>query len=84
MKYHSDGLHSIHLAFTEGNPGSFVNSIYYLRYHDDAFHRADGSRVARVGDLPLVPSRGERVYDAHEAACAPGSGTSPRAATGAR
>ncbi|MEA2193487.1 MAG: hypothetical protein QOI73_3608 [Solirubrobacteraceae bacterium] len=64
LKLHSDGVRDIHMAFTEGNPGSFVNSIYYLRYRDDAFHRADGSRVARIADLPLAPSRGDRVYDA--------------------
>jgi hypothetical protein len=64
LKLHGDGERSIHIAYTEGNPGSFVNSLYYLRLGDDALHRADGARVARLGDLPLAPSRGDRVYDA--------------------
>jgi BNR repeat-containing family member len=63
LKFHSDGKRIIHVAYTEGNAGSFVNSIYYLRYRDGAFHRGDGTRVARIRDLPLRPSEGERVYD---------------------
>ena len=64
LKFHSDGVHSIHIAFTEANAANFVNSVYYLRYHRDAFHRADGTRVAGVRSLPLAPSEGDRVYDA--------------------
>jgi hypothetical protein len=64
LKFHSDGLRTIHIAYTEGNPGSFVNSLYYLRYEGDAFYDADGKRVAGMRDLPLVPSAGDRVYDA--------------------
>ena len=64
VKVHDDGVRNIHIAYTEGNPGSFNNSIYYLRYHDDALHRADGSRVATLKNLPISPSRGDRVYDA--------------------
>jgi hypothetical protein len=47
LKLHSDDPRVIHIAYTEGNPGSFVNNIRYLRFHDGAFHRADSSRVAR-------------------------------------
>jgi len=64
LKFHSDGVRTIHIAYTEGNPGSFVNSVYYLRFEGDAFYRADGGRVARLADLPLAPSAGDRVYDA--------------------
>ena len=64
LKFHTDGLSDIHIAYTEGNPASFVNSVYYLRYRADAFHRADGTRVAGIRSLPLAPSDGERVYDA--------------------
>lgn len=64
LKLHSDGRRAIHIVYTEGNPGSFVNSVYYLRFEAGAFHRADGSRVARIADLPLAPSAGERVWDA--------------------
>jgi hypothetical protein len=64
VKLHGDGKRTIHIAYTEGNPGSFANSIFYLRYRDDALQRADGSHVAKLGSLPLAPARGERVYDA--------------------
>jgi hypothetical protein len=64
VKLHGDGLRTIHIAYTEGNPGSFRNSIYYLRLRDDVLWRAGGTRVAGLGALPLAPSRGERVYDA--------------------
>jgi hypothetical protein len=64
LKFHSDGARSIHIAYTEGNPGSFVNSVYYLRFEGDALYRADGERVAAIGGLPLAPSAGHRVYDA--------------------
>ncbi|CAN5476520.1 hypothetical protein BH20ACT17_BH20ACT17_02700 [soil metagenome] len=64
LKFHSDGVKRIHIAYTEGNAGSFVNSIYYLRYQGDAFLRADGTRVVGIRGLPVAPSKGDRVYDA--------------------
>jgi len=64
VKLHSDGAHAIHIAYTEGNPGSSVNSVYYLRFEGGAFFHADGRRVAAIDDLPLTPAKGHRVYDA--------------------
>ena len=64
VKFAGDGERTIHMAFTEGNPGSFPNSIYYLRLRDDVLRRADGTRVARLADVPLRPARGDRVNDA--------------------
>ena len=64
LKLHSDGVRRIHIAYTEGNANRFVNSIWYLRYERDAFHHADGTRVAGLRGLPLAPAKGDRVYDA--------------------
>jgi len=66
LKFASDGKNVIDIAYTEGNAGSFVNSIYYLRYRAGAFRKTDGTRVARVGELPISPQDGERVYDARQ------------------
>jgi hypothetical protein len=65
VKFHTDGVDTIHIAYTEGNPGSFNNSVYYLRYHRDAFFHADGRRVAGIRSIPIAPNQGQTVYDVH-------------------
>ncbi len=64
-KYVTDGAATIHFAFTDGHPrGEPENSIYYALYSDGAFYRADGTRIADLDGLPLVPEGIDLVYDA--------------------
>lgn len=54
---------SIHVSFTDGHPRRFGNSIYYARFEDGIFHRADGTPIKTLApDGPLRPSEAERVY----------------------
>ena len=65
LKVVSDGRKSIHCAFTDGHPrDKALNSIYYVRYEQGAFTRADGTLLGRFNDLPLRPSACDRAYDA--------------------
>jgi len=77
MKVISDGESTIHFAFTDGHPrNEALNSVYYLKYKDEAFFRADGRRVAGMEDLPIPHRTCDHVYNAPGQALAPGSGTS--------
>jgi BNR repeat-containing family member len=60
-KYAATPDGSIAMAFSDGHPGSFKTSLYYLRFKDGRFHRADGSVVGTLADLPLRFSRLDRV-----------------------
>jgi hypothetical protein len=65
VKYASDGVAAIHIAFTDDHPGNDeTNNIYYARYEGGALHRADGSVIAAVDSLPISPSDADLVYDA--------------------
>ena len=65
VKIATDGRKKIHLIFTDGHPRNEpLNSVYYACYHDGAFHRADGSQIAALADLPFEPSQADKVYDA--------------------
>ncbi len=64
VKVASDGRKRIFFAFTDGHPRNEAkNSLYFLRYEDGVFTRADGTRVGGMDDLPLDPAKCERVYD---------------------
>jgi hypothetical protein len=64
-KYASDGASTIHFAFTDGHPrGEPTNNVYYAFYREGAFFRADGTRIADLDGLPLVPEGLDVVYDA--------------------
>jgi hypothetical protein len=63
-KYESDGVATIHIAFTDANPEEGPSTgVYYACYRDGALWRADGSRIKDTTDLPLLPSEADRVYD---------------------
>src|SRR3954447_21984798 len=59
VKVASDGLDTIHVAFTDGHPRETATSLYYARYSAGAWHRAGGERI---GGPPWggAPARGAR------------------------
>jgi rhamnogalacturonyl hydrolase YesR len=64
LKVSSDGRKRIDFAFTDGHPrNEAANSLYFLRYEDGVFSKADGTRIGGMDDLPLNPAKCERVYD---------------------
>jgi hypothetical protein len=64
VKVAGDGRERIDLAFTPSHPSKYPTSIHYARYRDGRFVRADGSRIARLRDLPFVARDADTVYDA--------------------
>jgi hypothetical protein len=66
IKIVSEGRSSIHLVFTDGHPRKEPhNSVYYLRYENGAFYRADGRRVSSMDTLPIRHGESDVVYDAN-------------------
>jgi len=65
LKVVSDGTSTIHFAFTDDHPRDEPqNSIYYLRYENGSFFKADGSRIADLTSLPISPVNCDLVYNA--------------------
>jgi len=67
LKVSTDGVSSIHFAFTDGHPRDEPhNSVYYLRYQQSRFTRADGAVIGALDSLPIRHSDSDLVYDASE------------------
>lgn len=65
VKYCSDGRSRIHLLFSDGHPNNEpLNSVYYCYYENNAFWRADGSKICSVDALPFSPEDASVVYKA--------------------
>lgn len=64
VKVWSDGKGRIDFVFTDGHPrDEATNSVYFLRYENGVFTKADGTRLGGMDDLPLDPSKCDRIYD---------------------
>jgi hypothetical protein len=61
-KYAGAADGSIAMAFSDGHPGSYKSSLYYLRFKDGRFYRADGSVAGTLADLPLRFGQLDRVH----------------------
>ena len=61
-KYAAGPDGSVLMTFSDGHPASFRSSLYFLRYRDGRFERADGSVVGTLDDLPLRFSQLDRVH----------------------
>ena len=50
---------SILMTFSDGHPGSYKNSLYYMRYKSGRFYKADGTVIGTTRNLPfrLQPAR---------------------------
>lgn len=62
-RYVSDGVDSVHIAFTDAHPRSYGNSIYYTAFRKGGFYKADGRNIKDLKQGgPLRPSEAELVY----------------------
>ena len=62
VKYASDGKDTVHLAYTEGHPRNFDNSLYHVYYRGGVLHRSDGSAIRPLGEGLRDPVEGTRVF----------------------
>jgi hypothetical protein len=60
VKVASDGIATIHVAFTDGHPRETATSLFYARYAGGAWLRAGG---ARIGGPPFAPAEADLVWD---------------------
>jgi BNR repeat-containing family member len=44
---------SILMTFSDGHPGSYKNSLYYMRFKSGRFYKADGTVIGTTRDLPF-------------------------------
>jgi len=66
VKVASDGVRTIHVAFTDGHPmEEELNSLYYVAYRGGAIFLADGTRVADLDALPIDPADADLIFDAN-------------------
>ena len=64
VKIASDGVSTIHFAFTDGHPRDEpTNSIYYMVYQKGVFADAAGNTLGRLSDLPINQARIPKAYD---------------------
>jgi len=64
VKYASDGVGTIHFAFTQGHPRDVVANIYYARYRAGTIERAGGRAIEPASALPITPGQADLVWNA--------------------
>jgi hypothetical protein len=62
VKYASDGRDTVHLAYTEGHPRNFDNSLYHAFYRKGTLHRSDGKPVRPLAEGLRDPVEGTRIF----------------------
>lgn len=67
LKVVSDGVSTIHFAFTNGHPrNEATNSLYYLKYRAGRFYNVEGMDVGAMSEVPIRIGPRLLVYDATE------------------
>lgn len=61
-KYCSNNTDTIHIAYTEGHPRSFDNSIYHVFYRNGRLHRSDGTPIHSITEGLQSPDEGTRIF----------------------
>jgi hypothetical protein len=62
VKYASDGQDTVHLAYTEGHPRNFDNSLYHAFYRKGTLHRSDGAAIRALAEGLRDPVEGTRIF----------------------
>lgn len=64
VKYASNGLDTIHFAFTDGHPDrGFSNSLWHAYLRGGVLHKSDGTPVRRIEEGPIQVEEATRVYN---------------------
>jgi rhamnogalacturonyl hydrolase YesR len=76
VKICTNNKDEIHFAFTDGHPRNEpLNSIYYIKYKNGKFFKADGTRIGDMNHLPIKHESADKVYDAVSNYKSTGSGS---------
>jgi hypothetical protein len=62
VKYASNGRDTVHIAYTEGHPRNFDNSVYHVFYRGGRLHRSDGTPIRALSEGLKSPEEGTRVF----------------------
>ncbi|MBS1828948.1 MAG: BNR-4 repeat-containing protein [Acidobacteria bacterium] len=62
VKYASNGKDTVHLAYTDGHPRDFDNSIYHIYYRQGVLYRSDGTAIRALKEGLRSPQEGTLVY----------------------
>ncbi|MBL8179565.1 MAG: BNR-4 repeat-containing protein [Bryobacterales bacterium] len=62
VKYASNGRDTVHIAYTDGHPRDFDNSIYHIYYRNGMLHRSDGKPIRALKEGLQTPEEGTLVY----------------------
>jgi len=62
VKYCSNNRDTVHLAYTEGHPANFDNSVYHVFYRDGLLHRSDGTVIRSLQEGLRSPQEGTRIF----------------------
>jgi len=62
VRYVSDGRGTVHMAYTEGHPRDWDNSIYHIFYRGGILHDSAGKPVAPLDQGLPRPEAGTRVF----------------------
>jgi hypothetical protein len=63
VKYASDGRDTVHMAYTEGHPRDFDNSVYHVMLRRGRLLRSDGTPIATLATGLQDPKEGTRVFE---------------------
>ncbi len=64
VKYASNGVDTIHFAFTDGHPNRlYKNSLWHAYYRNGGLYRSDGTFLHKLADSPVRLYEATRIYD---------------------
>ncbi|HWR51115.1 MAG TPA: BNR-4 repeat-containing protein [Bryobacteraceae bacterium] len=62
VKYASNARDTVHIAYTEGHPRNFDNSVYHVFYRDGELRRSDGTPIRAMPEGLKSPDEGTLVF----------------------
>lgn len=61
-KYCSNNTDTIHIAYTEGHPRSFDNSVYHIFYRNGQLHQSNGTPIRALTEGLHSADEGTRIF----------------------
>jgi hypothetical protein len=63
VKYASNGLDTVHLAYTEGHPRDFDNGVFHIALQEGLLRGSDRIPIRLLGEGLKEPAEGTRVFE---------------------